>query len=136
MLQDLGLKSTGATSIVKRYLYPTKLYKQQYEFIMLRNIKILLITSLSVSFLPVISLSLASSSLLNKSWEASWSDPFVILPSSTISNIYFCAYHTTHQKGQSRQKDSYDIPQSHHTIAWSCDLLRWGLVSNSGMWPW
>lgn len=32
MLQDLGLKSTGATSIVKRYLYTTKLYKQQYEF--------------------------------------------------------------------------------------------------------
>lgn len=32
MLQDLGLKSTGATSIVKRYMNPTKLYKQQYEF--------------------------------------------------------------------------------------------------------
>ena len=50
MLQDLGLKSTGATSIVKRYLYPTKLYKQQYEFIMLRNIKILLVFEKNLNF--------------------------------------------------------------------------------------
>ena len=32
MLLDLGIKSTGATSIVKRYLNPTKIYKQQYKF--------------------------------------------------------------------------------------------------------
>ena len=32
MLQDLGIKSTGATSIVKRCLNTTKLYKQQYKF--------------------------------------------------------------------------------------------------------
>ena len=32
MLKDLGVKSIGATSIVKRYMNPTKLYKKQYEF--------------------------------------------------------------------------------------------------------
>lgn len=32
MLKDLGIKSTGATSFVKRYMNPTKLYKKQYEF--------------------------------------------------------------------------------------------------------
>ena len=32
MLKDLRIKSTGATSMVKRYMNPTKLYKQQYEF--------------------------------------------------------------------------------------------------------
>ena len=53
MLQDLGLKSTGATSIVKRYLYPTKLYKQQYEFIMLRNIKILLVFEKNLNFYAI-----------------------------------------------------------------------------------
>ena len=32
MLKDLGINSTGATSIVKRYMNPTKLYIQQYKF--------------------------------------------------------------------------------------------------------
>ena len=32
MLMDLGLKSIGATGFVKRYMNPTKLYKQRYDF--------------------------------------------------------------------------------------------------------
>ncbi len=32
MLTDLGITSTGATGFVKRYMQPTKLYKQRYEF--------------------------------------------------------------------------------------------------------
>lgn len=32
MLEDLWLKTIGATSMVKRYMQHTKLYKQQYEF--------------------------------------------------------------------------------------------------------
>lgn len=39
MLQDLGIKSTGATSVVKRYMNPTKLYKQQYEFYYAKDYK-------------------------------------------------------------------------------------------------
>lgn len=33
LLQDLGIKSTGATSLVKRYMYPIKLYKNQFQFV-------------------------------------------------------------------------------------------------------
>ena len=39
MLIDLGVNSTGATSMVKRYMNPTKLYKNSMNFIMLLNIK-------------------------------------------------------------------------------------------------
>ncbi len=39
MLEDLGIKSTGATGMVKRYMNPTKLYKKQYEFYYLSEYK-------------------------------------------------------------------------------------------------
>lgn len=32
LLMVLGIKSTGATAIVKRYMFPTRLYKNRYEF--------------------------------------------------------------------------------------------------------
>ena len=32
LLSVLGIKSTGSTSIVKRYMNPTRLYKNRYEF--------------------------------------------------------------------------------------------------------
>ena len=54
-----------------------------------RKTKILLSTSLSVNFFPVISLSLASISLLKRSWRESPAAR-AIFPSSTISIIYFC----------------------------------------------
>lgn len=43
MFKDLGIKSTGATSFVKRYMNPTKLYKKSMSFIMLMNLKEILL---------------------------------------------------------------------------------------------
>lgn len=39
LLQDLGIKSTGATSFVKRYMNPIKLYKNQYQFVYAKEYK-------------------------------------------------------------------------------------------------
>ena len=63
MLTDLGVKSTGATSMVKRYMNPTKLYKTQYKFITLLNIKEILLI-IEKKILVIIYLRLNQTSIL------------------------------------------------------------------------